>query len=297
MKTDKAAAAKMDLFKGFYTLPGADEAFDRADAHAAGTCGCSGHRQEPDAEETNGVPGLDIMGMLPGIMEIVEGMGLLPGMGASQEIALNRQFFHQGVKTLADPEKWFMPPINDICLMLDRMIEDGLVQLKHDIPRHGPAIGVGMSLEDIRKTLTFMLGIKNGRADMAGIVIPKGWWRKMIDNPFFRLGGVVMMASQACDFYHSVQPDRRRANAWEAQFLLAVLQKNGFYKLNSYQRWLLERFPRGLSSVHKDFLYEHKTFVPGTFRAKGREQKSLVRKPAKILTAGWDELIGYPLWR
>jgi hypothetical protein len=258
-----------NLFKGFYTLPGAEEAFAENE-HPDG-CGCEhhGNGEGRNAEESNdpSVTILDIMlpAPPPGMMEEVA------------DVAFNRQFFHQGVKFLADGERWFVPPINELCRTLDGLIEDGTILLKHDIPKGRVGVGVGVSsIEDVKKTLTFMLGVRNNKPDMAGILIPKGWWKRMLANPFYRLGGVVMMASQACDFYHSVQPEMERAHAWEAQYLLAVLQRRGFYKLNRYQRWLLECYPEGLSSIHRDRLYPRRVFIPGTNRAAGRAQGEMM---------------------
>ena len=244
-----------NLFKGFYTLPGADEAFDKADAHAAGTCGCGQeHHPEQDKESTLDVAVLQ----LPGPSE--------DEMRRNFDRQMNEQFFVQGATFLMDAEKWFLPPINEICRLLADVIQAGGIRVEGQNP--------------VRPVMDFMVGVRKGdKPDVAKILIPKGWWQRMMQNPWYKLGGIVFMASHACDFYYGMLPSMRRAKAWEAQFLLAVLGKVGHYKLNSYQKVLLERFPLGLNSIHDAMRYPWRGYVQKTTRAPGREKQGRIMFP------------------
>jgi hypothetical protein len=138
---------------------------------------------------------------------------------------MNEQFFIHGTTFLMDAEKWFLPPINELCRLMADVIQAGGIRVEGANP--------------VRPMLDFMVGVrKNDKPDVAKILIPKGWWQRMMQNPWYKLGGVVFMASHACDFYYGMLPSMRRAKAWEAQFLLGAARRAaqalGYRRLLTY---------------------------------------------------------------
>jgi hypothetical protein len=120
-------------------------------------------------------------------------------------------------------------------------------------------------------TISFAL-VGNHQKRIGMVMVPFTWMDQLMADPLGCGGGVVFVGSQARDYYnmrlyeqeHSKEV-QDRAKAYEAEYLLAILEmrKNqGLeYKLNNYQKSILDQFPKGIESENaKPLIYVSKSF-------------------------------------
>lgn len=117
---------------------------------------------------------------------------------------------------------------------------------------------------------------KKGDKEVALIMLPTDFAQRCKDDPYMQFGALVFLASQARDFYNGLIPPEdevkrrlqadavhKRAQAYEAEFLLTAQQKCNDFTPNDYQKEVLKRFPKGLDSLSEELRYESKPFMPG----------------------------------
>lgn len=101
----------------------------------------------------------------------------------------------------------------------------------------------------------------------AVIFTPHNWLDMVAADPFYQLGALVFVGSQAMDFFTGrvkVQSDvhalQQRALAHEAEYLLTATRLGA--PLNTYQRQVLEEFPQGLDTpTVRALVYEPPPFL------------------------------------
>lgn len=108
----------------------------------------------------------------------------------------------------------------------------------------------------------------NPVAPHAMIFIPHNWVAMIDENPTYQLGALVFVGSQAVDFYNSrilreSEAAKKRARAYEAEYLITLRDAGPSRPLNEWQEGLLRDFPVGLRTESVvPLLYRHKPFTP-----------------------------------
>jgi hypothetical protein len=101
----------------------------------------------------------------------------------------------------------------------------------------------------------------------AVIFAPDNWSDLIKENPILQMGGVVCIGTQAVDWWagkittqEEAQTTGRRAQVYEAEYLLAIKKQAPGHKFNDYQKRLLAEYPKGFAGV-PDLFYELPKFV------------------------------------
>jgi len=105
----------------------------------------------------------------------------------------------------------------------------------------------------------------HGDTRAAAVIVPYQWIELIKKNPILQCGGLVFIASQAQDYYNDKfgkNDMQRRAMGNEAEFLKTALQIEPSYKLNDYQRQVLE------TVVPHELQYDPKPWNPDTPKSK-----------------------------
>jgi len=155
--------------------------------------------------------------------------------------------FDNGVRVLGDSKQMPNPAINHLMLLFWRLVGNKITPsaLAHQVP-----------------TLSFWAEIK-ATASLAVVMVPWKWDEMCVKDRWMQLGGLVFVASQACDYFHgkmstvSDLPVITRAQAFEAEYLLTLLKEPRIaFKPNDYQKMVLDKFPKGLESLPKELRYQ-----------------------------------------
>lgn len=104
------------------------------------------------------------------------------------------------------------------------------------------AMGMGPKV----RSLTF--AAFGTRENLQGVIlVPENWADMIMGDSLMQLGAIVMVGSQAVDFYNGkvlsegAGPIERRAKSNEAHFLRKII--GPFLKANDYQKRLMEEYP------------------------------------------------------
>lgn len=137
---------------------------------------------------------------------------------------------------------------NDLLQGLGVAIWD-VFQHRHVVMAMGPPV----------PTLSFA-AFGRPEAPQALVLAPHDWAEQVEADPVMQLGAIVLVGSQAVDFYNGrLQTEggeglRRRARSYEAEYLKAVSPS----VLNDYQKGILADFPEGFDP---SLAYERKPVV------------------------------------
>jgi hypothetical protein len=168
--------------------------------------------------------------------------------------------FTVGVALLRE---WRNPAVRDLAAMIWDIVGHRIV---------GTAIGPevpSLTLAAFGAKSAYQLAAAGSKlAPQAIIFTPHRWLNMIAENAPYQLGALVFVGSQAVDYYNGrvlIDPEalKTRARAYEAEYLISLTADAPEYKLNAYQREILEDFPYGLGTASvKPLLYKHKAFVP-----------------------------------
>jgi len=159
--------------------------------------------------------------------------------------------FTDGVEILR--HRFPNPRINTLMKMVWDLVGGHVVPVVHGMPVKVLSIGVVVT---------------PGGELQARIFMPDDYLEMVTKDPFYQLGGLVYIGSQAVDFWNGKitrsQPDGgvfRRAHAYEAEFLHSLAKETPWWHPNKWQKRAMKDFPKGLDSpgVH---LYEYKRVPP-----------------------------------
>lgn len=123
------------------------------------------------------------------------------------------------------------------------------------------AIGQGITPASLGPVETASFVVVSGpTGPKATIMFPEGWVDLLHSDRLMQMGAIVFTGSQAVDFRNSrligEQKDvRKRALAFEAEYLLTSLEVSPTARLNDYQRKVLADFPLGLGSLRNALRY------------------------------------------
>ena len=98
-----------------------------------------------------------------------------------------------------------------------------------------------------------------GTEKIGVVLMPVNWLSKLDKDLYMQLGALVFTASQAKDYYQAFiegpalnifdsQSTRNRALAYEAEYLLTLIQIDEQFTPNEYQLQVLNTYPRGVAS-------------------------------------------------
>lgn len=104
-------------------------------------------------------------------------------------------------------------------------------------------------------TVSFLAEIRQYKS-VGMVICPEDWLDKVQQDPYYQMGALVYVASQAKDYWnHKFVPNSKkeifaRAYSYEAEWLhfLAATDPAGFQP-NAYQQKLMAEYPQGIASV------------------------------------------------
>lgn len=168
--------------------------------------------------------------------------------------------FTMGVALLRE---WHNPAIRDLAVMIWDIVGHRIVATAL-----GPEVP-SLTLAAFGNKSAYQLAAAGSKlAPQAIIFTPHKWLDMIAENAAYQLGALVFVGSQAVDFHNGrvlIDPEalKTRARAYEAEYLISLRESAPDYKMNDYQREVLEDYPYGLGTASvRPLLYKFKAFVP-----------------------------------
>lgn len=143
------------------------------------------------------------------------------------------------------------PPIKDLTGLLWKIV--------------GERIAPAAIMEGV-PSMSFWCEVKKGEM-FATIICPMNWCEMLKNDPHMQMGAIVFNASKAKDYWNqkvvglddTEESSTGRAWAYESEFLLHC-QSDPSFSPNPYQRHVLGKFPKGVSSAPSGLLYPGRAF-------------------------------------